>query len=243
MYYRNANCAVVVYDITQSSSLEKARSWVRELQRQADPSIVIALCGNKTDLSARRQVSQEEAKKYADEEGLMWGETSAKSGEGVSDIFTAIGESLSEYFRFPAKADCSYSQEVALVYPAIQARCQPCIRRPRRAGRRRPQQETYHRRESRELQLLGASSRSSFKVWPPPSCHCFGCPLGFVHFGTIFMPVVNMLARFHIHYTDLLYHPKTLYRDRWAFGITSPAFGHGSTWVYVLGWRTRPNDS
>jgi Ras-related protein Rab-5C len=91
MYYRNANCAVVVYDITQSASLEKARTWIRELQRQADPSIVIALCGNKTDLEARRQVSQEEAKKYADEEGLMWAETSAKTGEGVQDIFTAIG--------------------------------------------------------------------------------------------------------------------------------------------------------
>lgn len=94
MYYRNANCAVVVYDITQTASLEKARSWVRELQRQADPSIVIALCGNKTDLNARRQVSQEEAKKYADEEGLMWGETSAKTGEGVSDIFNAIARKL-----------------------------------------------------------------------------------------------------------------------------------------------------
>jgi Ras-related protein Rab-5C len=94
MYYRNANCAVVVYDITQSASLEKARSWVRELQRQADPSIVIALCGNKTDLNARRQVTQEEAKKYADEEGLMWGETSAKTGEGVSDIFISIAKKL-----------------------------------------------------------------------------------------------------------------------------------------------------
>ncbi|KAF9055908.1 GTP-binding protein RAB5 [Panaeolus papilionaceus] len=94
MYYRNANCAVVVYDITQSASLEKARTWIRELQRQADPSIVIALCGNKLDLAARRQVSQEEAKKYADEEGLMWTETSAKTGEGVNDIFTAIAQKL-----------------------------------------------------------------------------------------------------------------------------------------------------
>ncbi|EJD54480.1 ras-domain-containing protein [Auricularia subglabra TFB-10046 SS5] len=94
MYYRNANCAVVVYDITQSSSLEKARTWIRELQRQADPSIVIALCGNKSDLAARRQVTQEEAQKYAEEEGLMWGETSAKTGEGVADIFTAIAKKL-----------------------------------------------------------------------------------------------------------------------------------------------------
>ncbi|KAI0068001.1 ras-domain-containing protein [Artomyces pyxidatus] len=94
MYYRNANCAVVVYDITQSSSLDKARNWIRELQRQADPSIIIALCGNKSDLAARRQVTQEEAQKYAEEEGLMWAETSAKSGDGVADIFTAIAKKL-----------------------------------------------------------------------------------------------------------------------------------------------------
>ena len=94
MYYRNANCAVVVYDITEASSLEKARTWIRELQRQADPSIVIALCGNKTDLAARRQVTQEEAKKYADEEGLMWFETSAKTGDGVSEVFKAIGRHI-----------------------------------------------------------------------------------------------------------------------------------------------------
>ncbi|KAF8578613.1 GTP-binding protein RAB5 [Ramaria rubella] len=94
MYYRNANCAVVVYDITQMASLDKARTWIRELQRQADPSIVILLCGNKTDLDARRQVSKEEAQKYAEEEGLMWGETSAKSGEGVAEIFTSIAKKL-----------------------------------------------------------------------------------------------------------------------------------------------------
>ncbi|KZO94111.1 GTP-binding protein RAB5 [Calocera viscosa TUFC12733] len=94
MYYRSAACAICVYDITQSASLEKAKSWIRELQRQADPSIVIALCGNKADLAARRQVSQEEAQKFAEEEGLMWCETSAKTGEGVNDIFDRIAHKL-----------------------------------------------------------------------------------------------------------------------------------------------------
>lgn len=46
-------------------------------------------------MAARRQVTQEEAKKYAEEEGLMWCEASAKTGEGVQDIFMAIGGSLS----------------------------------------------------------------------------------------------------------------------------------------------------
>jgi GTPase SAR1 family protein len=113
MYYRNANCAVVVYDITQTASLEKARTWIRELQRQADPSIVIALCGNKSDLSARRQVSEEEAKKYAEEEGLMWAETSAKSGEGVTEIFTAIGKYTKAHHSTFMTLNVYLSQEAA----------------------------------------------------------------------------------------------------------------------------------
>lgn len=113
MYYRNANCAVVVYDITQTASLEKARTWIRELQRQADPSIVIALCGNKSDLSARRQVTEEEAKKYAEEEGLMWAETSAKSGEGVTEIFTAIGVSTKAHHSTLKILNIIFSQETA----------------------------------------------------------------------------------------------------------------------------------
>ncbi|KAG0225813.1 GTP-binding protein of the rab/ypt [Actinomortierella wolfii] len=94
MYYRNANCAVVVYDITQASSLEKAMSWVKELQRQADPNIVIALAGNKNDLSARRVVSTEEAKAYANEAGLLFFETSAKTSHNVQELFHSIAKKM-----------------------------------------------------------------------------------------------------------------------------------------------------
>jgi Ras-related protein Rab-5C len=45
--------------------LDKAKSWVKELQRQADPNIVIALAGNKSDLSARRAVATEVCKDLA----------------------------------------------------------------------------------------------------------------------------------------------------------------------------------
>ncbi|CAH7682532.1 rab family protein [Phakopsora pachyrhizi] len=94
MYYRNANCAVVVYDITSSASLEKAKNWIRELQRQADAQIVIALAGNKSDLEERRQVSTEEAQKFAEEENLLFFETSAKDATNVTHIFSAIANKL-----------------------------------------------------------------------------------------------------------------------------------------------------
>ncbi|ORY01703.1 putative rab GTPase Ypt5 [Basidiobolus meristosporus CBS 931.73] len=94
MYYRNANCAIVVYDITQPASLDKAKSWIKELKRQADPNIVIALAGNKSDLVSRRAISTEDARSYANEGGLLFFETSAKTAHNVHELFTAIAKKL-----------------------------------------------------------------------------------------------------------------------------------------------------
>jgi Ras-related protein Rab-5C len=113
MYYRNAQAALVVYDLTKPTSLIKAKHWVAELQRQASPGIVIALVGNKLDLASdsagesesvddgedsgdARKVSTEEAKAYAEDESLLFFETSAKTGHNVTEVFTAIANAIPE---------------------------------------------------------------------------------------------------------------------------------------------------
>lgn len=113
MYYRNAQSALVVYDLTKPTSLVKAKHWVAELQRQASPGIVIALVGNKVDLTSStvtgdddalaagedvdaRKISTQEGRSYAEQESLLFFETSAKSGANVQEVFTAIANAIPE---------------------------------------------------------------------------------------------------------------------------------------------------
>lgn len=94
MYYRGAQAAIVVYDITNADTFARAKNWVKELQRQARPDIVIALAGNKSDLGQKRVVEYEEAAAYAEENGLLFMETSAKNANNVNEIFLAIARKL-----------------------------------------------------------------------------------------------------------------------------------------------------
>ena len=59
---RGAAAAVVVFDITNAESFAKAKNWVKELQRQGNPNMIMALAGNKADLAAQRSVTADEAK-------------------------------------------------------------------------------------------------------------------------------------------------------------------------------------
>mmetsp|Transcript_1812 Transcript_1812/g.4370 ORF Transcript_1812/g.4370 Transcript_1812/m.4370 type:complete len:194 (+) Transcript_1812:56-637(+) len=94
MYYRGAAAAIVVYDITNQDSFTGAKSWVKELQRRGDPNVVIALAGNKADLESRRKVEFEEANAYAEENGILHMETSAKNANNVKALFVEIAKKL-----------------------------------------------------------------------------------------------------------------------------------------------------
>jgi small GTP-binding protein len=94
MYYRGAAAAIVVFDITKKDSFNGAKSWVKELQRRGDPNVVIALAGNKADMESKRKVQTEEAQQYAQENDIIYLETSAKTALNVRNLFVEIAKKL-----------------------------------------------------------------------------------------------------------------------------------------------------
>ncbi|KAF5223168.1 putative Ras-related protein Rab4 [Trypanosoma cruzi] len=91
-YYRGAVGCLIVYDITQRSTYESVPQWLNDVRQLAGKDVVVMLIGNKSDLSDGRTVQHNEASLYALENGLLHFETSAASGEFVSEAFLKVAK-------------------------------------------------------------------------------------------------------------------------------------------------------
>lgn len=89
-YYRGAVGALLVYDISKHLTYESAARWLKELYDHADPHIVVMLVGNKSDLASVRSVPTEDAKSFADKNGLLFMETSALESTNVEVAFNSV---------------------------------------------------------------------------------------------------------------------------------------------------------
>jgi len=99
-YYRGAVGALLVYDITKRQSFDHIPRWLEELRSHADKNIVIMLIGNKSDLEDQRAVTLEDAKEFAQKEGLFFLETSALQATNVEPAFMTV---LTEIFNIVNK--------------------------------------------------------------------------------------------------------------------------------------------
>lgn len=93
-YYRGAAGALLVYDITSRETYNALTNWLTDARTLASPNIVIILCGNKKDLDAEREVTFLEASRFAQENELMFLETSALTGENVEEAFLKCARTI-----------------------------------------------------------------------------------------------------------------------------------------------------
>ncbi|CAF1214334.1 unnamed protein product [Rotaria sordida] len=86
-YYRGASGALLVYDITNRESYNAVANWLSDARRLASRNVIIILCGNKKDLEDQREITFTEANQFAQDNDLIFFETSAMTGENVHESF------------------------------------------------------------------------------------------------------------------------------------------------------------
>ncbi|XP_038195132.1 ras-related protein Rab-31 [Arvicola amphibius] len=94
MYYRGSAAAVIVYDITKQDSFHTLKKWVKELKEHGPENIVMAIAGNKCDLSDIREVPLKDAQEYAESIGAIVVETSAKNAINIEELFQGISRQI-----------------------------------------------------------------------------------------------------------------------------------------------------
>jgi small GTP-binding protein len=94
MYYRGAHAACLVFDVSFRQSFSDVTSWISELRQNVGPDILLVIVANKIEDRAADSVSTAEARAFATKHSALYYETSAKTGQGVADMFVSVAEQL-----------------------------------------------------------------------------------------------------------------------------------------------------
>ena len=95
-YYRGADAAFVVFDLSSKSSFKNLNEWIETYYKYSNPDVEknVVLIGNKSDLVDKREVTKEEIEKFIKDNNISYFETSAKDGKNIDECFTFIAQKL-----------------------------------------------------------------------------------------------------------------------------------------------------
>ncbi|KAK0585119.1 hypothetical protein LWI29_023628 [Acer saccharum] len=96
-YYRGAMGILLVYDVTDESSFNNIRNWMRNIEQHAADNVNKILVGNKADMDeSKRAVPTAKGQALADEYGIKFFETSAKTNFNVEQVFFSIARDIKQ---------------------------------------------------------------------------------------------------------------------------------------------------
>ncbi|XP_076456554.1 uncharacterized protein LOC143290886 [Babylonia areolata] len=93
-FYRGAHAILLVYDVTDMTSLQSVPQWRAEIERYATDKAQHVLVGNKSDLKGKREVTSEDARAVAQRYNMSHVETSAKTSHNLDALFSDVTRTL-----------------------------------------------------------------------------------------------------------------------------------------------------
>ncbi|CAN6460594.1 unnamed protein product [Victoria cruziana] len=88
---------LLVYDVTDESSFNNIRNWIRNIEQHASDNVNKILVGNKADMDeSKRAVPTSRGQALADEYGIKFFETSAKTNFNVEQVFFSIARDIKQ---------------------------------------------------------------------------------------------------------------------------------------------------
>ena len=92
MFYKDSSIVIIVYDITRKESFDEIKNyWFKEVKENTNEDVIMALIGNKNDLIDMEEIKEEEARNFANENGIYFACVSAKMKMGIEELFKDIG--------------------------------------------------------------------------------------------------------------------------------------------------------
>lgn len=82
---------ILVYDCTEEQTFNNIQNWLKQIDQHASSNVAKVLVANKCD-RADKVVESERGRALAEQHGLSYFETSAKTGQNVADVFNHIAK-------------------------------------------------------------------------------------------------------------------------------------------------------
>ena len=94
IYFRNASAAIAVFSVTSRKSFEGLEKWIESFIETAGSTAMVFIAANKIDCTDEIEVPIEEARNYAEERSYKFFVTSAKTGDGIKELFDELAKDL-----------------------------------------------------------------------------------------------------------------------------------------------------
>ena len=97
IFFKGAKIVILTYDITRKESFDAIETlWLKQTKECVDPNAVLCIAANKSDRYNEEQVTEDEAKQYAEKIGALYMQTSALQGTGIKELFKEVGKKYLE---------------------------------------------------------------------------------------------------------------------------------------------------